>query len=113
LSPDQKCSAGLGESQLASGDYDITLFDEVMMQEYGLGTLRFGDLIAIVNADASYGPIYRTGAITIGIITHSNCVTAGHGPGVTALFTSKTGKIQPVIDENANIAQILKLRNDL
>jgi hypothetical protein len=105
--------SGLGRSHVSSGDYDINLFDDVMVQEYGLDTLRLGDLVAIMNADTSYGRIYRTGAITVGIIVHSNCVSAGHGPGVTALFTSKTGKIRPVIDEKANIAHILKLRNDL
>lgn len=105
--------SGLGSTQVASGDYDITLFDEKTVNEYGLEDLRFGDLVAIMNADTSYGRIYRTGAITVGIVVHSNCIIAGHGPGVATLFTSKMGKIKPVIDENANIAHILKLRDDL
>jgi len=29
------------------------------------------------------------------------------------LFTSKVGVIEPVIDDDANIAKILKLRDDL
>jgi hypothetical protein len=49
----------------------------------------------------------------VGIVTHSDCVTAGHGPGVTTLFTSRTGMIEPVVDAGANIAQILGLRDDL
>lgn len=105
--------SGLGRNQVASGDYDITLFDEQTVEKYGLEDLRLGDLVAIMDADTSYGRIYRTGAVTVGIVTHSNCVTAGHGPGVTTLFTSKTGKIKPLINEKANIAQILKLRNDI
>ncbi|MEW6724039.1 MAG: hypothetical protein AB1331_03815 [Bacillota bacterium] len=38
-------------------------------------------------------------------------VIAGHGPGVTSLFTSKTGKIEPVIDPTADIAYLMGLRD--
>jgi hypothetical protein len=113
LVPAKIMGSGLGENQVASGDYDITLFDDETVKEFSLDDLRLGDLIAIMDADTSYGPIYRRGAVTIGIVTHSNCVTAGHGPGVTTLFTSKLGKIKPTINGKANIAIILKLRNDL
>jgi len=105
--------SGLGSSHVASGDYDITLFDKVTVEDYGLDGLCLGDLVAVMDADNSYGRIYRKGAVTIGIISHSDCVIAGHGPGVTALLTSKTGKIKPSIDENANIAKILNLRDDI
>ncbi|MEM4244408.1 MAG: DUF4438 domain-containing protein, partial [Candidatus Bathyarchaeia archaeon] len=36
-----------------------------------------------------------------------------HGPGVTSLMTSPTGKIIPKIDAKANIAYLLKLRTDM
>jgi len=104
--------SGIGGNNAHTGDYDIQLFDKGVVDEYGLGSLRFGDIVAIIDADNSFGPIYRKGAITIGIVVHSDCVTAGHGPGVTRLFTSSRGKILPKIDPNANIAKILKLRND-
>jgi hypothetical protein len=105
--------SGLGANQTYSGDYDIQLFDENVQKEYGLEDLRLGDLVAIIDADHSYGRIYRQGAISIGIVVHTNCVTSGHGPGVTTLFTSPTGKIIPKIDAGANIAKILKLRADI
>ncbi len=105
--------SGLGRNQVSSGDYDITLFCEETVEEYGLEDLRLGDLVAIVDADHSFGRIYRKGAISVSIVTHSDCVTAGHGPGTTTLFTSKTGTIEPVIDADANIAKILGLRDDL
>jgi len=105
--------SGLGRSHVASGDYDITMFCEATCEEYGLGDLRFGDLVAIENADHSYGRIYRRGALSVGIVTHSDCVVAGHGPGVTTLFTSKTGAIKPLMDSSANIAKFMKLRDDL
>lgn len=102
--------SGLGGNNPYRGDYDIQLFDKEIVEEYGLEDLRFGDLVALVNTDNTFGPIYKTGAITVGIIVHSNCVSAGHGPGVTRLFTSSNGKIVPKIDPDANIAKILKLR---
>ncbi|MBN1358392.1 DUF4438 domain-containing protein [Candidatus Bathyarchaeota archaeon] len=105
--------SGLGASQTHSGDYDIQLFDENVIEQYGLEDLRLGDLVAIIDADHSFGRIYRQGAISVGIVVHTNCVTAGHGPGVTSLLTSPSGKIIPKIDSKANIACLLKLRADI
>jgi hypothetical protein len=105
--------SGLGASQTYSGDYDIQLFDENVREQYGLDDLRLGDLVAIIDADHSFGRIYRQGAISVGIVVHTNCVTAGHGPGVTSLMTSPSGKIIPKIDAKANIACLLKLRSDI
>lgn len=84
-----------------------------MRAKHGLDDLRLGDLVAIMDADHSYGRIYKEGAVSIGIVVHSNSVTSGHGPGVTTLFTSSTGKIVPKIDSKANIAILLNLRKDL
>ncbi len=49
----------------------------------GLDNLRLGDLVAIRDSDISYGCIYRKGSMTVGIVTHSDCVIVGHGHGVT------------------------------
>lgn len=105
--------SGLGANHTYSGDYDIQLFDENVRKEFGLDNLRLGDLVAIKDADHSYGRIYRQGAMSVGIVVHTNCVTSGHGPGVTTLFTSSTGKMLPKIDPKANIAVVLKLRTDI
>ncbi len=105
--------SGLGRNHVSSGDYDITMFCGETVEEHGLGDIRLGDLVAIMDADQSYGRIYRRGAVSVGIVSHSNSYVAGHGPGVTTLFTSKTGMIEPVIDGKANIAHILKLRDDI
>ncbi len=105
--------SGLGRNHVSSGDYDITMFCGETVDEHGLGDIRLGDLVAIMDADQSYGRIYRRGAVSVGIVSHSNSYVAGHGPGVTTLFTSKTGMIEPVIDGKANIAHIMKLRDDI
>ena len=102
--------SGLGANQVNSGDYDIQLFDEKIVEQYGLASLRLGDLVAIIDADHSFGRIYRQGAISLGVVIHTNCVTAGHGPGVTTLMTSPDGKIIPQINTKANIASLLNLR---
>ena len=105
--------SGLGSSQTSSGDYDITMFCAETVKECGLEDLRLGDLVAIRDADSSYGRIYRKGSVTVGIVTHSDCVIAGHGPGVTTLFTSTKGRIKPVISKDANVAKLLRLRDDI
>jgi hypothetical protein len=105
--------SGLGANQVNSGDYDIQLFDPTVVAQYGLENLRLGDLVAIIDADNSFGRIYRQGAVSIGVVVHTNCVTAGHGPGVTTLMTSSSGNIIPKINMTANIASLLKLRADI
>jgi hypothetical protein len=105
--------SGLGANHTYSGDYDIQLFDEHVRKEFGLDDLRLGDVVVIKDADHSYGRIYKQGAMSVGIVVHTNCVSSGHGPGVTTLFTSSTGKIIPRIDVKANIASILGLRTDI
>jgi len=102
--------SGLGRATVVRGDYDIQMFDEAIVEQYGLRDLRFGDLVAIVDADNSFGRVYRGGAITIGIVAHGASALAGHGPGVTTLLTSRSGAIVPHLDPKANIATILDLR---
>ncbi len=105
--PAKIMGSGLGGEACYRGDYDIQLFDAAVVEEYGLGDLRLGDLVAILDADNSYGRIYKTGSVTVGVIVHGACVTAGHGPGVTTLLTSTHGSIQPVLTPKANLATIL------
>ena len=109
LVPAAIMGSGLGASSCERGDYDIQLFDEAVVREYGLEDLRFGDLVAIVDADHSFGRIYRTGAMSVGVVVHSACTTAGHGPGVTTLFASATGKIRPEVVGDANIGKYLRI----
>ena len=107
VAPASIMGSGLGASSCAQGDYDIQLFDDAVVREHGLDDLRFGDLIAIADADHSFGRIYKTGAVSIGVVVHSCCTTAGHGPGVTTLFTSAAGSIAPDIRADANVGKYL------
>lgn len=102
--PAKVMGSGLGRDSVYRGDYDIQTFSPDVVAEFGLEDLKLGDFVAITDADHSYGRIYRTGAVSVGIVVHSDSFIAGHGPGVTTLLTSATeGRIQPVIDPGANI----------
>ncbi len=101
--PARVMGSGIGSSHSASGDYDIQLFDEPTVAEYGLDDLKLGDLVAISDADATFGRIYKTGGLVVGIVVHSDCVLAGHGPGVMVTMSSRDGLIAPRIDPEANL----------
>ncbi|MEO0091688.1 MAG: DUF4438 domain-containing protein [candidate division WOR-3 bacterium] len=102
--------SGLGSETAASGDYDITTQDAETIKQLGLNKLRFGDIVYLENTDNTYGRCYKKGAGSVGIVVHSDCVIAGHGPGVTTIATSVKGKIKPLINKNANIANYLNLK---
>jgi len=99
--------SGLGAPGSATGDYDITLHDKDITKQYDLMNLRFGDIVALTDADTRNGRTYQSGACTIGVIVHSDCVLAGHGPGVTTIMCALDHKIVPFIDENANLKNYL------
>ena len=103
LVPAAIMGSGLGSPHSQSGDYDIQLFDQPTVEQYGLKELRLGDFVAITDADASYGRIYRRGGVVIGIVVHSDCVLAGHGPGVMVVMASGNGDIEPLLDPKANL----------
>ncbi len=109
--PARIMGSGIGSSHSASGDYDIQLFDEPTVAEFGLDDLKLGDLVAIIDADATFGRIYKTGGVVIGIVVHSDCVTAGHGPGVMVTMTSRDGLITPRIDPEANLKNYFEKLN--
>jgi hypothetical protein len=108
--PARVMGSGLGRQTVAKGDYDIQCFDPATVEEFGLDRIRLGDVVAIVDADNTYGRVYRTGAVTIGVVAHGASHVAGHGPGVTTLLTSASGAIEPFLDPRANLAEILELR---
>lgn len=99
--------SGIGSAHVAKGDYDIVTSDPDAVCEFGLDRIRFGDFVALLDQDNRYGRAYRKGAVTIGVVVHSDCREAGHGPGVTTIMTSATPAIRPVIDPKANIADLL------
>lgn len=98
--------SGIGSAHVAKGDYDIMTSDPDTVREYQLDKIRFGDIVALLDHDNRYGRAYRKGAISIGIVVHSDCLEAGHGPGVTTLMTCGSSLIRPIINPLANIADM-------
>jgi hypothetical protein len=107
LVPAACMGSGVGASNVATGDYDIMTSDAETVEKYQLDKIRFGDIVALMDHDNRFGRAYRQGAVSIGIVVHSNCLLAGHGPGVTTLMTCAAPLIKPVIDPRANLADLL------
>lgn len=107
--PAKLMGSGLGSPSTASGDYDITTTDQEEIKALGIDQLKFGDLVALEDSDNRFGRSYRRGALTVGIIVHSDCLVAGHGPGVTTLFTALDGSLAVEIEAEANLGRILKI----
>jgi hypothetical protein len=99
--------SGLGSSTMQSGDYDIMTRDLTSYEALKLETLRFGDLVFISDHYNGYGPDYRLGAGTLGIVIHGDSAISGHGPGVTVLMTAKDQSLRPVINDQANLKKYL------
>lgn len=110
LVPAAIMGSGLGRNNAVLGDYDIQLIDRRVVHKYGLGSLRFGDFVAIVDADTRFGRSYHPGFVTVGIIVHSDSTVSGHGPGVVTLMTGPARQLVTVQDRQANIAKVLGLR---
>ena len=85
--------------------------DKRLTKKCGLDKIRFGDFVALLDQDNRFGRAHRSGAITVGIVVHSDCLVAGHGPGVSTLITCGKREIEPVIKKNANLADLLKIGN--
>lgn len=109
LVPAYCMGSGVGSAHVAKGDYDIVTSDPHAVREFGLDRIRFGDFVALLDQDNRFGRAYRKGAVTIGVVVHSDCREAGHGPGVTTIMTCALSGIRPVIDPKANIADLLDI----
>lgn len=100
--------SGIGSPSAYTGDYDIMTADEEAIKAFGLDKLRFGDLVLLRDCDNSYGRGYLKGAVSIGVIMHSDCIKMGHGPGVSTIMTTKKPLIKGRISPSANIGTYLE-----
>ncbi|WP_416326025.1 DUF4438 domain-containing protein [[Eubacterium] hominis] len=102
--------SGLGSATTMLGDYDIMTQDKEANERFHLNELKFGDLVMVEDHDNHHGPHYLEGAVSIGVVVHSDSFTSGHGPGLAIILTSKTKTIHPRIDPQANIANYLNIK---
>jgi hypothetical protein len=103
--------SGLGKADVARGDYDIQMFDAETVRRHGLGSLRFGDMVAITDADHRFGRSFASGHLAIGCVVHGESSVAGHGPGVATLLTGPASAFVLRREPRANLAEILALRS--
>ena len=106
--PPYLMGSGIGSPSAYTGDYDIMTADTEEIKRLGLDKLRFGDLVLLEDCDNTYGRGFLKGAVSIGVVIHSDCVKAGHGPGITTMITSKKSIIEGIIDKDANIGNYMK-----
>lgn len=105
--PPYLMGSGIGSANAYTGDYDIMTADKEAVRKFGLDKLKLGDIVLLEDSDNMFGRGYLKGAVSIGVIVHSDCIKAGHGPGVTTILVSKENKVEGIIDENANIANYI------
>ena len=91
-------------------DQDLMTGDRAALAEHGIDQLKLGDLVAVLDTDHRYGRGYRAGGVTIGLIMHGDSIMTGHGPGCQDMLVCANGEIEPVLDQNANIATLFKIR---
>ncbi|WP_425446534.1 DUF4438 domain-containing protein [Dethiothermospora halolimnae] len=107
--PPYLMGSGIGSSTAYNGDYDIMTADREAVEKYKLGSLKFGDLVILEDCDNTFGRGYLKGAVSVGVVVHSDCIKMGHGPGITTIMTCKRDLIEGIIDETANIANYLDI----
>jgi hypothetical protein len=105
--PAHLMGSGIGGPTAVSGDYDIMTGDPEANEAYGLDKLRFGDLVLLSDCDNTFGRQYLKGAVSIGVVVHSDCILSGHGPGIAVIASCKTDRLKGVLKEESNIAKHL------
>ena len=106
--PAELMGSGLGVSEMMTGDYDIMTRDKEAYEKYKLGNLKFGDFVLIQDHSCVYGPDYKKGAASVGVVVHSDSFSSGHGPGLAIVLSSQKELIKPKLDPSANIAKYIK-----
>jgi hypothetical protein len=105
--PPHLLGAGQGMGNAWQGDFDLMTADWDEIKRFGLDRLRYGDLVLLEDCDHTLGRGFLRGAVSVGIIVHSDCVLTGHGPGITTLMSCKKPLIAAETDKNANLADIM------
>jgi hypothetical protein len=109
VAPSLLAGAGAGLSS-EHGGVSLQTSDPELLAKQGLANLRFGDLVAISDWDSRYGHGYLQGSVVVGVICQGDSFRSGYGPAMTVIMVSRTGAIEPVVTDKANIADLLGLR---
>ena len=106
--PPYLMGAGLGmNSEWANCDVMLTRPETI--EREGLGDLRIGDVVAMIDQDHRYGRGYRRGMLSIGIVAHGIGVVAGHGTGVLTILSGPREDFTLEQAATANIRDYMNL----
>jgi hypothetical protein len=108
--PAYAMGSGSGGSEAQRGTFSIQSCPPSLVKELGLNDLCIGDIVACQDILMSYGKGYYRGATTVGVVATGASDNAGHGPAIFAIAASQEGKIEPFIDNKANLAKFMDLR---
>jgi hypothetical protein len=108
--PAHLIGAGAGLTS-EGGSLHIQTTDRAEVAARGLDQLRLGDVVALEDYDSRYQHGYLRGAVGIAVVGQTDGPRAGYGPGMTLLMTDKSGGIEPVIEPNINLVELLGLRD--
>jgi hypothetical protein len=75
-----------------------------------LDGVRIGDLVAIRDWDATYVTGYHEDRVTIAAVATGDSPALGNGPAATILLSGPAAELEPVVDDAANLVQLLRLQ---
>jgi len=106
--PPELMGAGAGLTS-EGGAICIQTLDENAVHTHGLDRLRLGDMVALADYDSSFGHGYLKGSVGIGVVSSTDGIKAGYGPGVTLLMTAPGGEIEPLVAGDVNLSDLLSM----
>ena len=106
--PPELAGAGAGLTS-ESGAICIQTTDWEAVKRAGLDALRLGDLVALQDYDSAWGHGYRKGSMGIGVVSSTDSIRTGYGPGVTLLMTAPAGEVAPIIVAGTNLRELMSL----
>jgi len=107
--PAEIMGQGAGGGSL-TGNWHIQTCYPPDIEKYGLRELRFGDLVFLRDIQTDYGKGYYKGGATVGIVCAGPSDISGLGIGVTPVLSTRSGKLVPRIDREANLARYLGIK---
>ena len=90
-----------------TGNWHIQTSFPPDIRKYGLDELRFGDLVLLKDTQTDYGRGYYRGGATVGVVCSGPSDISGLGIGVTAILSTRFGKLTGRLDPSANIGRYL------
>ena len=107
--PAELMGAGAGLDS-EGGAICIQSMDKAALARHGLDGLRLGDIVALADYDSSFGHGYKRGSVGVGVVSSTDSIKAGYGPGVTVVMTAPGGEIDPMVTGTVNMVDLLGMQ---